>query len=152
MEREPEREPECGPSHVPWPQPDSWFADKVEDVPQMQATQAPQPEAEFQEVIEVEEEDEPAPKRKKVTSVAAREWEHNFALLEAFRRREGHADVPPGHKVGGTALLPLLPHSYRANQYYCKTCRSASHGHALDGAHVPANTPPTHKLQFTYKG
>ena len=23
-EREPEREPECGPSHVPWPQPDSW--------------------------------------------------------------------------------------------------------------------------------
>ena len=24
LEREPEREPECGPSHVPWPQPDSW--------------------------------------------------------------------------------------------------------------------------------
>ena len=47
--------------------------------------------------IEVEEEDEPAPKRKKKTSVAAREWEHNFALLEAFRRREGHADVPPGY-------------------------------------------------------
>ena len=69
-------------------------------------TQAPQPEAEFQEVIE--EEEEPAPKRKKVTSVAAREWEHNFALLEAFRRREGHADVPPGYKVGGTALRVWL--------------------------------------------
>ena len=37
----------------------------------MQATQAPQPEAEFQDGIEVEEEDEPAPKRKKKTSVAA---------------------------------------------------------------------------------
>ena len=74
----------------------------------MQATQAPQPEADFQEVIEVEEEDEPAPKRKKKTSVAAREWEHNFALLEAFRRREGHADVPPGYKVGGTALRVWL--------------------------------------------
>ena len=55
-----------------------------------------------------EEEDEPAPKRKKKTSVAAREWEHNFALLEAFRRREGHADVPPGYKVGGTALRVWL--------------------------------------------
>ena len=40
--------------------------------------------------------------------MAAREWEHNFALLEAFRRREGHADVPPGHKVGGTALCVWL--------------------------------------------
>ena len=40
--------------------------------------------------------------------MAAREWEHNFALLEAFRRREGHADVPPGHKVGGTALRVWL--------------------------------------------
>ena len=108
FEREPEREPELGPSHEPGPQPDSWFADKVEDVPPMQATQAPQPEAEFQEVIEVEEEDEPAPKRKKKTSVAAREWEHKFALLEAFRRREGHADVPPGYKVGGTALRVWL--------------------------------------------
>ena len=38
FEREPEREPELGPSHEPGPQPDSWFADKVEDVPQMQAT------------------------------------------------------------------------------------------------------------------
>ena len=66
-----EREPELGPSNETGPQPDSWFADKVEDVPPMQATQAPQPEAEFQKVIEVEE-DEPAPKRKK-TSVAARE-------------------------------------------------------------------------------
>ena len=47
FEREPEREPELGPSHEPGPQPDSWFADKVEDVPPMQATQAPQPEAEF---------------------------------------------------------------------------------------------------------
>ena len=75
FEREPERELELGPSHEPGPQPDSWFADKVEDVPPMQATQAPQPEAEFQDGIEVEEEDEPAPKRKKKTSVAAREWE-----------------------------------------------------------------------------
>ena len=91
FEREPEHEPELGPSNEPGPQPDSWFADKVEDVPPMQATQAPQPEAEFQDGIEVEEEDEPAPKRKKKTSVAAREWEHNFALLEAFRRREGRA-------------------------------------------------------------
>ena len=40
--------------------------------------------------------------------MAAREWEHNFALLEAFRRREGHADVPPGYKVGGTALRVWL--------------------------------------------
>jgi len=56
FEREPEREPELGPSHEPGPQPDSWFADKVEDVPPMQATQAPQPEAEFQDGIEVEEE------------------------------------------------------------------------------------------------
>ena len=61
FERELEREPELGPSNEPGPQPDLWFADKVEDVPPMQATQAPQPEAEFQEVIEVEEEDEPAP-------------------------------------------------------------------------------------------
>ena len=59
-------------------------------------------------IIEVEEEDEPAPKRKKKTSVAAREWERNFALLEAFRRREGHGDVPPGYKVGGTALRVWL--------------------------------------------
>ena len=36
------------------------------------------------------------------------EWERNFALLEAFRRREGHADVPPGYKVGGTALRVWL--------------------------------------------
>ena len=72
FEREPEHEPELGPSNEPGPQPDSWFADKVEDVPPMQATQAPQPEAEFQDGIEVEEEDEPAPKRKKKTSVAAR--------------------------------------------------------------------------------
>ena len=86
FEREPEREPELGPSHEP----------------------GPQPEAEFQEVIEVEEEDEPAPKRKKKTSVAAREWEHKFALLEAFRRRDGHADVPPGYKVGGTKLRAWL--------------------------------------------
>ena len=50
FEREPEREPELGPSHEPGPQPDSWFADKVEDVLPMQATQAPQPEAD-QEVI-----------------------------------------------------------------------------------------------------
>ena len=64
FEREPEHEPELGPSNEPGPQPDSWFADKVEDVPPMQATQAPQPEAEFQDgIIEVEEEDEPAPKR-----------------------------------------------------------------------------------------
>ena len=74
FEREPEREPELGPSNEPGPQPDSWFADKVEDVPPMQATQAPQPEAEFQDGIEVEEEDEPAPKRKKVMSRAARAW------------------------------------------------------------------------------
>ena len=47
FEREPEHEPELGPSNEPGPQPDSWFADKVEDVPPMQATQAPQPEAEF---------------------------------------------------------------------------------------------------------
>lgn len=40
--------------------------------------------------------------------MAAREWEHKFALLEAFRRREGHADVPPGYKVGGTALRVRL--------------------------------------------
>ena len=53
FEREPEREPELGPSNEPGPQPDSWFADKVEDVPPMQATQAPQPEAEFQDGIEV---------------------------------------------------------------------------------------------------
>ena len=99
FERELEREPELGPSNEPGPQPDLWFADKVEDVPPMQATQAPQPEAEFQEVIEVEEEDEPAPKRKKKTSVAAREWERNFALLEAFRQREGHADLPPGYNA-----------------------------------------------------
>ena len=33
MEREPEREPACGPSHVLWPQPDSWFADKLVEVP-----------------------------------------------------------------------------------------------------------------------
>ena len=89
FEREPEREPELGPSHEPGPQPDSWFADKVEDVPPMQATQAPQPEAEFQDGIEVEEEDEPAPKRKKKTSVAAREWEHKFALLEAVSSAGG---------------------------------------------------------------
>ena len=44
-----EREPELGPSNETGPQPDSWFADKVEDVPLMQATQAPQPEAEFQD-------------------------------------------------------------------------------------------------------
>ena len=75
--------------------------------------QAPQPEAEFQDGIEVEEEDEPAPKRKKKTSVAAREWEHNFALLEAFRRREGHAGVPPGYKVGGTALRVWLDNNQR---------------------------------------
>ena len=56
FERELEREPELGPSNEPGPQPDSWFADKVEDVPPMQATQAPQPEAEFQDGIEVEEE------------------------------------------------------------------------------------------------
>ena len=56
FEREPEHEPELGPSNEPGPQPDSWFADKVEDVPPMQATQAPQPEAEFQDGIEVEEE------------------------------------------------------------------------------------------------
>ena len=56
----------------------------------MEAAQAPQPEAD-QEVIEVDEEDEPAPKRKKVMSRAARAWEHNFALLEAFRRRGGRA-------------------------------------------------------------
>ena len=62
----------------------------------------------FQDGIEVEEEDEPAPKRKKKTSVAAREWEHKFALLEAFRRRDGHADVPPGYKVGGTKLRAWL--------------------------------------------
>ena len=67
----------------------------------------------FQDGIEVEEEDEPAPKRKKKTSVAAREWEHNFALLEAFRRREGHADVPPGYKVGGTALRVWLDNQRR---------------------------------------
>ena len=54
------------------------------------------------------EEDEPAPKRKKKTSVAAREWERNFALLEAFRQREGHADLPPGYKVGGTRLRDWL--------------------------------------------
>ena len=47
IEREPEREPELGPSNEPGPQPDSCFADKGEDVPPMQATQAPQPEAEF---------------------------------------------------------------------------------------------------------
>ena len=35
FEREPEREPELGPSNEPGPQPDSWFADKVEDVPPM---------------------------------------------------------------------------------------------------------------------
>ena len=52
FEREPEREPELGPSNEPGPQPDSWFADKVEDVPPMQATQAPQPEAEFQDGID----------------------------------------------------------------------------------------------------
>ena len=56
FEREPEHEPELGPSNETGPQPDSWFADKVEDVPPMQATQAPQPEAEFQDGIEVEEE------------------------------------------------------------------------------------------------
>ena len=28
--------------------------------------------------------------------------------MVAFRRREGHADVPPGHKVGGTALRVWL--------------------------------------------
>ena len=56
FEREPEHEPELGPSNEPGPQPDSCFADKVEDVPPMQATQAPQPEAEFQDGIEVEEE------------------------------------------------------------------------------------------------
>ena len=56
FEREPEHEPELGPSNEPGPQPDSWFADKVEDVPPMQATQAPQLEAEFQDGIEVEEE------------------------------------------------------------------------------------------------
>ena len=44
LEREPEREQKCGPSHVPWPQPDSWFADKVVEVPTMEAAQAPQPE------------------------------------------------------------------------------------------------------------
>ena len=124
FEREPEHEPELGPSNEPGPQPDSWFADKVEDVPPMQATQAPQPEAEFQDGIEVEEEDEPAPKRKKKTSVAAREWEHNFALLEAFRRREGHADVPPGYKVGGTALRVWLDNQrqrWQAREWSDKT-------------------------------
>ena len=116
FERELEREPELGPSNEPGPQPDLWFADKVEDVPPMQATQAPQPEAEFQ--------DEPAPKRKKKTSVAAREWERNFALLEAFRQREGHADLPPGYKVGGTRLRDWLDRQrqrWQAREWSAKT-------------------------------
>jgi len=50
FEREPEHEPELGPSNEPGPQPDSWFADKVVELPTMEAAQAPQPEAD-QEVI-----------------------------------------------------------------------------------------------------
>ena len=60
-------------------------------------SQAPQHESDFQQVIEVPEEEEPAPKRKKVMSVAARAWgAQAFALLGAFRRREGpRRRVPP---------------------------------------------------------
>ena len=49
-------------------------ADKVVEVPTMEAAQAPQPERISTGSHRVDEEDEPAPKRKKVMSRAARAW------------------------------------------------------------------------------
>ena len=74
----------------------------------MEASQAPHPESDFQEVIEVEE--EPAPKRKKYVCMCAwpRGGSRSSRCCEAFRRWEGHADVPPTKYVGGTAPGPWL--------------------------------------------
>ena len=88
------------------------------------------PSSDFQQVIEVPEEEEPAPKRKKVMSVAARAWGHNFALLEAFRRREWpRRRVPPKHEEGGTKL-----------RVACGWTISARDGRRVGGARRCAST------------
>ena len=39
-----------------------------------------------------------------VWDVAAEEWERKYALLAAYREREGHANVPRMHEEGGEKL------------------------------------------------
>jgi len=51
----------------------------------------------------------------------AYQWERNFALLEQYKEREGHCDVPDSHQEGGSKLGNWLKRQRQArkgNQRY----------------------------------